>query len=164
MALVPSCLGVPIRFPIRHPASSIWMFFNVIAFRLLGLIPQRGHKPHENTECDYHANGETKDIVPRYVEVHTDRSHLTCLSYCSVAISGPRNLNSSFVAGSSGRPRLALSLLWVVSLAPNTLHGNFGLLEHSTKTSRLCGDVGMPGNMENQEWRDAFTLGHMRDG
>src|SRR5439155_25107697 len=30
----------------------------------------------------------------------------------------PRNSNNAFVAGSSGKPRSALILLWVVSLAP----------------------------------------------
>src|SRR5262249_57085085 len=34
-----------------------------------------------------------------------------------------RNSNNAFVAGSSGRPRSALILLWVVSRAPKTVTG-----------------------------------------
>src|SRR5258708_3404602 len=37
--------------------------------------------------------------------------------------SGPRNSNNALVAGSSGRPRSALILLWLVSLAPKTVTG-----------------------------------------
>ena len=42
--------------------------------------------------------------------------------------------------------------------------GDFRLLQHGTKTSCLCSRVGMSGNMENQEWRDAFSFRHVGDG
>ena len=42
--------------------------------------------------------------------------------------------------------------------------GNVGSFKHGAEASCLRGDVGVPGNVENQERRDALALRHMRYG
>ena len=76
----------------------------------------------------------------------------------------PTNSNNAFVAGSSGRPRSALILLWVDSWAPKTLTGMPALFSTLGEALRLRTGVGMLGNVQDQERRNAFVLGHMRHG
>ena len=63
-----------------------------------------------------------------------------------------------------GQPQVGVEFVVGCLLGTKHFDGDFGLLQHDTKTSCLCSRVGVPGNMENQEWRDAFSFRHVGDG
>ena len=75
-----------------------------------------------------------------------------------------RNSNNALVAGSSGLPRSALSLLWVVSLAPKTVTAIARVFQHVPQTLCLRGCVRILGDMQDQERGNSFVLGNVGDG
>src|SRR5207249_12170132 len=64
---------------------------------------------------------ERRAVVAVVAAILDGQAHGLDKSY--VFSDSPMNSNNAFVAGSSGRPRLSLSFVWLVSLAAKTLVG-----------------------------------------